>query len=109
MTTPRVVLDHARASSLLHPCELYLDHGSARPAFTQSHHRFPQYLQMRLWGEVRLEDRLWLCGTCHDNLHGWLYIVMGEWSPFVLAEAVPLRARQQAAHVVSWFETAAAA
>lgn len=80
---------------------MYADHGSARPAYTQGHHRFPMFLQNRLWGEVRLEDLMWLCGTCHDNLHGWLYWLLQEWrepSPWP-----PPRARQRAQEVYDWF------
>lgn len=48
------------------------------PIRTQSHHRFPEYLQRRLWGETRLEERLDLCGTDHDSIHAWLAAELGE-------------------------------
>lgn len=48
------------------------------PVRTQSHHRYPVYLQKRLWGEVRLEDRLALCGTDHDSVHTWVAVLLGE-------------------------------
>lgn len=60
------------------PCELYADHGSALPAVTQGHHIYPVYLQNRKYGGIRHGDLIWLCGTCHDNTHAWLYHLMGE-------------------------------
>jgi hypothetical protein len=52
-----------------HPCQLYAHGTGPRPVRTQGHHRLPQYLQLRLWGEVRDHDLLWLCGSCHDTVH----------------------------------------
>lgn len=68
MTEPRT-LPAARQ-----PCQLYRHH-SPTPLRTQGHHRFPEYLQRRVWGETRDQRLLWLCGTCHDSVHealGWL-------------------------------------
>lgn len=66
------------ASALDRPCVMYLDHGSARPAVTQGHHVFPIYLQNRVYGQIRLGELVFLCGTCHDNTHAWLYWLLGE-------------------------------
>lgn len=66
------------ASAAERPCEMYLDHGSARPAVTQWHHLFPIYLQNRVYGHIELPDLAFLCGTCHDNTHAWLYWLLGE-------------------------------
>lgn len=89
---------------------MYKDHGSARPAFTQGHHRWPVYLQNRLWGEVRDQSLIWLCGTCHDNLHGWLYYIMGERKyTYEQAQIVPPRAKDGAYAVVDWYESQRAA
>lgn len=96
------------APASIQPCELYLDHGSARPAFTQGHHRFPEYLQKRLWGEIRNKEIIWMCGTCHDNLHGWLYMLMGEWRQTVQASEVPPRARALADSTLLWYKQNAA-
>lgn len=102
MTTAEPAFEVRTAPASEHPCEMYLDHGSAKPAFTQGHHSHPQYLQKRLWGEVRIPDVIWLCGTCHDNLHGWLYWIMGERR--LEPTGVPLRARSWATGVKSWYD-----
>jgi hypothetical protein len=64
------------ARAVDHPCELYAHTAAPIPSRTQRHHRFPEYLQRAVWGEERDdEDVMWLCGTCHDNVHeaiGWL-------------------------------------
>lgn len=63
------------ASAASRPCQLYAHSVAPVPSRTQGHHRYPVYLQERLWGEVRETELLWLCGTCHDNVHealGWL-------------------------------------
>jgi hypothetical protein len=57
------------ADAARHPCQLYAHSTGPRPVRTQGHHRLPQYLQLRLWGEVRDQDLLWLCGSCHDTVH----------------------------------------
>lgn len=45
--------DLLTASALDRPCEMYRDHGSARPSVTQGHHIRPVYLQNRKYGEIR--------------------------------------------------------
>lgn len=57
---------------------MYRDHGSARPSRTQGHHRRPVYLQNRKYGRIVHPELIWLCGTCHDNVHDWLSWLLGE-------------------------------
>lgn len=57
------------------PCQLYAHTDPPIPARTQGHHRHPVYLQNRVYGQIRDPELMWLCGTCHDNVHeviGWL-------------------------------------
>lgn len=66
------------ATATQHPCQLYAHSAAPVPCRTQYHHRYPEYLQGRLWGGTRLEGgehMLWVCGLCHDSIHevlGWL-------------------------------------
>lgn len=59
------------------PCVMRKSHNPT-PIRTQSHHRYFQYLQERLWGEVRLQERLDLCGTDHDSVHAWVAYLLDE-------------------------------
>lgn len=88
------------------PCEMYLDHGSARPSVTQGHHVFPVYLQNRKYGRIVHGELMFLCGTCHDNLHAWLYWLMGERK--IPNPEPPRRAKAHAARVVDWYVDGAA-
>lgn len=102
---PRAVELPRTVSALERPCSLYLDHGSARPAVTQGHHAKPLYLQWRKWGEYRSAELVWLCGTCHDSIHAWLYWIMGErYQP----PTPPLRAVRSAESTLAWFSDLAA-
>lgn len=58
------------------PCELYSYH-APRPTRTQGHHRHPVYLQNQVYGQLRDTELLWVCGTCHDSIHDWLYWLTG--------------------------------
>lgn len=101
---PRGLEAPRSASAAERPCELYLDHGSARPVVTQGHHVLPLYLQWRKWGEYRSEELLWLCGGCHDSVHAWIYHLMGErYQP----PKPPARAVRRAELTVAWFREAA--
>lgn len=60
------------------PCQLRGYHGFDY-SITQSHHRFPEFLQARVYGETRIQDRLNVCGADHDSIHAWLYWLLGEW------------------------------
>jgi hypothetical protein len=59
------------------PCQI---HGYHKPKVcrTQHHHSKPQYLQLRLWGEIRYGPDTWVCGTDHDNIHAWLDWLLGD-------------------------------
>lgn len=72
-----VTLEPLGATAQIHPCELYGYH-APRPSRTQGHHRHPRFLQDRVYGEFRDNEVLWVCGTCHDNIHEWLYFLLGE-------------------------------
>lgn len=68
-------LREARASD--RPCQLYSYHAPT-PARTQGHHRYPVYLQNRVYGQIQNGELLWCCGTCHDNIHEWLGWLLKE-------------------------------
>lgn len=89
------------ASALDRPCAMYADHGSARPAMTQGHHIYPVYLQNRKYGQLRDGSLIFLCGTCHDNTHAWLYWLLGERRE--PAAPVPARAKAQAQIAFDWY------
>ncbi len=101
-----VVPDHyvpelRTAPAATHPCQMYLDHGSAQPSVTQGHHTRPVFLQNRKYGRIRDGSLLWLCGTDHDSLHAWLYYLLGERKmPDPLP---PRRARRWAEEVYAWY------
>lgn len=97
------------APASLHPCEFYSvsGHGSARPSRTQGHHRRPVYLQMRLWGEVRIHDLKWACGTDHDSTHAWIDWLLGEARK--PDPEPPPRCKAEAQAVVDWYRAERAA
>lgn len=112
LPAPKVFVEHLpldmvsklfTASALQRPCQLYRDHGSARPSITQGHHLRPVYLQKRKYGRVLYGDLMWLCGTCHDNTHAWTYWLMGERKK--PTPHPPLRARALAQAVIDWYES----
>jgi hypothetical protein len=82
----QLALPRWSAPASTYPCQLYRTH-APRPTRTQWHHRFPEYLQRRVWGETRVEDppmpssphMLWLCGTCHDSVHDWISYLVDGW------------------------------
>lgn len=59
------------------PCELHQYH-APQPSRTQGHHRHPVFLQNRVYGHIQDPELLWVCGTCHDNIHEWLGFLLGE-------------------------------
>ena len=86
---------------------MYLDHGSAVPSVTQGHHVYPVYLQNRVFGRIANPTLAWLCGTCHDNVHVWLYWLMGDRAkPDPIP---PARARRAAETAHAWYLEASAA
>lgn len=94
------------ASATDKPCELYLDHGSARPVITQGHHIKPVYLQNRKYGKIVSNELMYLCGNCHDSIHAWLYWIMGERK--MPTAPVPIRAKNKAQQAYDWFMDPAA-
>lgn len=85
-----------------YPCQMYKDHGSAFPSITDRHHVKPEFLQRRLYnGATPHQELIYLCGTCHDNLHNWLYFLLGEWREPI--PHPPLRARQWAQKAYDWY------
>lgn len=97
-----VVTRTAQASE--RPCALYADHGSSTPVITQGHHVYPVFLQNRVYGEIRRGDLVWLCGTCHDSVHAWLYWLLKERRE--PTTAVPPRAQRLADVAFQWYEAA---
>lgn len=50
------------------PCTIHRTH-KPTPVASELHHRFPKYLQVQVWGEVRENDTEALCGTGHSDVH----------------------------------------
>lgn len=50
------------------PCRIHKTH-KPTPVSSELHHRFPKYLQIAVWGEVRERDIVPLCGTGHSDVH----------------------------------------
>lgn len=104
MTTSIPAPKTAKAAD--HPCELYTHDGYPRPTRTQYHHRHPVYLQNRVYGQIRDQDRpdmLWLCGLCHDSVHDWVSYLLGE-----AREPYPhpgRKAKQEAERTVAWYRS----
>lgn len=97
-----VATQHATAAD--HPCELYAHSGSPRPTRTQFHHSHPEYLQKRVYGEVKEGPDTWLCGLCHDSVHDWISYLLGE-----ARKPVPepgWKAKEAAQATVDWYYAA---
>ena len=60
-----------------HPCEL-VDYHAPRPVMTEYHHQKPVFLQNQLYGKILYGPSLWVCSSCHDSIHAWLYWLLGE-------------------------------
>jgi hypothetical protein len=74
---PSGVETQRKASAAEHPCSLVTYH-APQPVITQGHHIHPVFLQNRLYGKIVDSELKWLCGTCHDSVHAWLYWILGE-------------------------------
>lgn len=83
------------------PCALYADHGSSVPVITQGHHVYPVYLQNRVYGRIQDPTLVFLCGTCHDSVHAWLYFLLGDRKRPLTT--VPPRARALAQKAADWY------
>lgn len=91
----------ARQLAAVEPCRLYKHRFPPRPSRTQGHHRYPAYLQRRLWGEVRRHELLWLCGLCHDSVHDWIsYLLREARQPY---PTPGLYHRREAERAVEWY------
>lgn len=77
------------------PCEVRIYH-RPEPVITQGHHIHPVFLQNRLWGKIRDNTFLWVCGTDHDSIHAWLYYLLGEHHKPAVDPGPLVRARAQA-------------
>jgi len=65
------------AMAVNRPCQLHKYH-SPKPSRTEGHHRHPVYLQNQVYGHIKDPELLWVCGTCHDNIHEWLGWLLKE-------------------------------
>lgn len=68
---------HEKAWATEKPCELARYH-APEPAVTQGHHVHPVFLQNAVHGRIVDNELKWLCGSCHDAVHAWLYWLLGE-------------------------------
>lgn len=91
-----------QAQAASKPCTLYSDHGSARYCVTEGHHLFPEYLQKRVYGQTVLKNTVWLCSNCHENVHAWLYFLLGERQR--PAPEPPIRAKRLAIQAYDWYQ-----
>lgn len=100
MTEPRT------AQAAEKPCELYAHNAPPIPSRTQGHHRYPMYLQRRVWGEVRDGTLAYLCGLCHDSVHDVIGWQLGETRR---PEPMPGRnVLREAQRTVDWYRAALA-
>ena len=79
---PRKVTQHDR------PCEVHKYH-SPITVINELHHIFPQEKQKRVWGEVRDNREVSLCGTGHNTVtQSWLYHDKHlEWPEWCIGES----------------------
>ncbi len=91
------------ASAAERPCELYGYHAPT-VVITEGHHRHPVYIQNRVYGRIQDSELLWLCSSCHESVHAWLYWLMGERrepNPHP-----PPRAKAEAKRALDWYAAA---
>lgn len=77
MTAPIVIPAPAKAFAPDQPCQLVSYHAPT-PVMTEHHHQRPVFLQNRLYGRIVYGPSLWVCSSCHDAIHAWLYWLLGE-------------------------------
>lgn len=59
------------------PCQLVSYH-APKPVMTEYHHTKPVFLQNRVYGKIVYGADLYVCSSCHDSIHAWLYWLLGE-------------------------------
>lgn len=62
----------SRALQKDHPCELHISH-SPITVINEGHHRFPQFLQRRVYGKVIDNRLIYICATSHNTVHDAIY------------------------------------
>lgn len=62
------------------PCALHLGHHPVT-VYNEQHHIFPEYLQKRVWGETRDKEKVSICATGHNTVHGAItaFLDTGIW------------------------------
>lgn len=82
------------------PCQLVKTHAPL-PVITEHHHRYPVFLQNRLYGKILYGPDLWVCSNCHEAIHAWLYWLLGERKkPPVIGR----NAKAEAERTFLWYE-----
>lgn len=94
------------AQAALRPCELYAHNTSPIPSRTHGHHRYPVYLQNRVYGRIVIPDLMWLCGLCHDSVHDWISWILGEARKPIIEPG--RNAKIEANKAVKWYRGAVA-
>lgn len=81
------------------PCEIHATH-SPITIINELHHVYPQFLQRRLWGEVRDETLISLCATGHNTVHYAInhWLKNGEYPRSVIG-----RTRDLVESAVNWY------
>ena len=85
----------AQAGCVLHRIHL------PRPVQTHRHHKFPKFLQLRKWGEVRDRRIINVCPTGHSDVHHAINVMLGS-EPKMLP-GVGRKERALAAEAVALF------
>lgn len=101
MTEPYPRAD-TKAFASDHGCQLVTYHAPV-PVVTEFHHTKPVFLQNRVFSEIRYGPDLWVCSSCHDAIHAWLYWLLGERKkPPYIGRA----AKAEAERTFEWFQSA---
>lgn len=83
-----IVDGNVRAPASVYPCEVHIDHGTARPLFVSGHHIHPKE-----WGGDPQGEILWVCEIGHQNIHSYMYA-------YVAKRTLPRVARKEKAWAV---------
>lgn len=52
-------------------CVLHKQH-RPQPALLEKHHYIPVWMQMQVWGKIKLPETIIVCPTGHTNLHVYI-------------------------------------